>query len=229
MAEVAGNKVYEITVRGVADGQAVNNVFHYITEEAIPVGTLPTEAEFLDTFRDRWQNCLGSFHDSYSVQEYFMKRANRAVFPGRRPGLITHVEYDNQEVITGDAADFGTLTGDVLPTYVAVGYKKVTTSVGRSWRGNMRVGPVIEAHVDVNLLNAAGRINWAESVFDPLKRILLPVTSFPMLLVVFSKHSSDQIGLTDNMRQYTRPVVRWRRNNYISSQVSRKRRASLGS
>jgi hypothetical protein len=225
------DKVYEMVIRARADGQAIVNILHYITEES-PFAANPdaTMEAFLDSFAGAWQSAVvDHVASAYVVDEYALYEILQTSNGNPDPDFITHLVYGHQLAKVGSISDIGAIDSEPYPTSTAVGYKKVTAMRGRSKRGGLRIGPPAKEHGNFDLLNGGGQANFAASNLDPvLRRTITLAANFPMVLAVFSKTRAQKTAASTDMRQFAERVTSLVLNTAFTSQVSRKRRIGKG-
>jgi len=232
MPVVDVSNIYEIIVQGRTDGQASLNVLHYRTSD--PTFTPPSYAtmeDLLAKFIPLWRTAvLANQGASLDIVQYIMYEYVETQPGGYGEGEISHLIVGNQLVEAGVTGDEGKLTGEMLPAYSAVGYRKITAKRSRNYRGSLRISDIPEVMTQLNALTPTGLTQYDPAKLDPLLRIALgPAGGFDMDLCVFSKRLSRKGPFTQDLRQYSNQVINWGLSPLITSQVSRKRRYSLGS
>lgn len=225
MAQIESTAVYEIIVKGTASEQAVLNVIHYATEETIPVPPIPTEEQFLAQFVENWRTAvLAVLSQIYRVESYTLKRiTGTEVDPSPPPPTRLIVPF--QFGIPGGLGDFGARVGEPLPTYSAVGYRKLTSNPTRNGRGGMRLGPVLESDTTGgNALNAGALALFAVANLESIRRVLIAaVANFPMQMQVFSE-TLALVAPNVTPRNFSFPVSALALNPFITTQTTRKQR-----
>lgn len=226
MAVLDPNAVYEVTVRGSANNQAILNVFHYQVEEPLSdPGANGTEENFLAEVKEAWDaTVLPKLWVGYGVESYNLKRIT-GTEPVPPPGTGNRLIVPFQFAIPGTIDELGTRTGEPLPTYSAVGYRKRTPNPSRNGRGAFRLGPVMEEDTTGgNALNAGAVALFSPASLEPLRRVLITIAaSFPMEMVVFSETLAL---LTPNTtpRLFAFEVQTIQLNPFITTQNTRKQR-----
>jgi len=225
------NKVYEVVVRGRVDGQNVLNILHYQTDE--PLGQI-TGDDTLENFSTRlsgvWGNAILPYvSDRYEVEEWLLSEISKTMAGNPNPSFISHIVYEHQISVLGSFADAGEVAGECLPSYAAVGFRKVTAMRGRGKRGSIRIGGIPEDYTTLNSLNATGQAAFLVSHLDPLLDIQISAPgSVHMKLCIFQKTAAQRSAGTINLRPFTERVTNFILNPLITSQVSRKRRVGKG-
>jgi hypothetical protein len=161
MALVA-NDMVEVKVNGICEGQRITNIFHYWV---YVFGAGDTLLQFLTQFRTEWRaNILPLISNDYSILTYegkILSNVNRIVtadYPESARPMKYRIRYRDQLALNGvPADDDGGDAGDNLPSFVAVGVRKVLggglripaafgggTSSGKLIKGSCRLGPINE-------------------------------------------------------------------------------------
>lgn len=232
------NDVLQITVFGVAQGQAVENVFHYVPEGT--VDPLATGVDvWLDDFRGIWRGAvLPHLAPDYTVAEYkaIVIRGTKdgpPVNPNNPDGPKKKVyDYGSVEKLTGEGTpDTGSAVGTPLPTYVAATLQKLTGESGRSNHGSARIATLIEAFTDAtdaNKLTVAGS-NAMALVAAAILGQINGLAGEILHPVVFSrKRLFGKAGNTNNTTDTWTLITSVTVNDLVGSQVSRKQRFRLG-
>jgi len=223
--------VYEFIVQGRTDGQASVNVLHYRTEEALIAPPVDADIDsLLSHLIGAWQSAVvDHVGATYAVTQYLLYEYTHSDVGGIEADEQSHEVVGNQLAVAGGPEDIGSLTGEMLPAYAAVGYRKVTAVRSRNYRGSMRISDIPEAMTQLNALTPTGQSTYAAVNLAPLLRPLIgPTNNYPVELCIFSKRLVRKNPFTDVLRQYSERVVAWILNPLITSQVSRKRKFSLG-
>ena len=230
MPDMKANQLYEMIVFGENDGQAMNNVLHYVTTEDIelPPGTFPLMQDALQEFQEQWrEGMLQVMAASTNVLAYELREIvgidpNNA----QRPQPI----YGLQDVREGTAEDVGVKIGNPMATFNAVNYRKVGALRKKWFRGSLRVGPPTETDTDADDGNTFDQ--QAQVIHDAAGDVIgqhLSPGAFLGPNMFFSIYSRTQhlIDGGDDPTQYTTTVVNMVASPFVSSQVSRKRRFRL--
>lgn len=222
----------EIAVQGVAAGQAVVNVFHYIPS-TLGIGFTATMAQCLTAFRTMWRaSVLPALSDAYTVLNYKGRNIVGTRVDPNNPNKFIFNIGDVADLAGAGAADNGGDAGDPLPTYAAMTLRKVTGVGGKRKKGSVRLGPLTEASteaLDQNKLTAAS-IALGNAACTGLKGTLgTAVAGDSLVPVVFSRTTEfappqPVIGVALAVTAISDMFV----NLYVGSQVSRKQRANLG-
>lgn len=224
----SNQSVIQVEVKGVALGQAVNNVFHYF-----PVGVNGTAATAVALIRAAWQNLfLPVIHTNYLVSSYRVVEITGYLVsplppPPVPPEPNTFIYGEFAEILGTDPADRGSRIGEMLPSYVAASYRKRTLLAGRKNRGSARIGTISELDVSGNSIIAAAlplfqaaEIFWSDTIaLEP------PTTLIPCIF-----HRRDMLttrieGLIPSVNFTTR-VQSGTINTLVGSQISRKQTPS---
>ena len=230
MPDLKENQLYEMIVFGENDGQAMNNVLHYVTTSNVenPPGTFPLMQDALQEFQVLWrESMLTAVTATTSVLVYELREIvgidpNNA----QRPQPV----YGLQDVREGTAEDVGAKVGAPMATFNAVNFRKVGALRKKWYRGSMRIGPPDELDTDPDEGNTFD--NNAQGIHDAagdklLENLSPGAAAEPnMLLVIYSRTQHLILGEGDPLT-YTTPVVNLVASPFVSSQVSRKRRFRL--
>lgn|SRR5918998_185947 len=220
--------VYQITVKAEADNQPILNVFHYRDDQGVPTASPGLAEDLLEIFQGRWQAAvIPVVHESYRVSSYILQEFTSTVPSGNPPPLPPSELVAGFQVLRGGdlIADQGALTGEPLPTYVAVGVRKFTPVPTRRFRGSFRIGPILEADSAFNALTPAGVGRYLPVQFEPLRRIVPPAPADNAWeMIVFSETTAGLADPTGDLRPFGAPVISFATNPFLTSQVSRKRR-----
>jgi hypothetical protein len=226
MAQLSNEFVYEVIARGTANSQAILNVFHYVTEDDLPVVEPgATEENFLQQFATNWiASVYPKLWDGYSQDQWTLRRLNSiAANPTPPPpGMVTS---DFQFAVAASVLDGGDRAGEPLPTYAAVGYRKRTNNPSRNGRGAFRLGPVMEEDTTGgNALNLGAVALFNPTTLENLRRVLITgAGNFPMAMAVFSETLAVQnVGVRP--RNFAFQVQTIQLNPFITTQNTRKQR-----
>lgn len=222
----------QITVRGQSNGQSVVNVLHYIPSMLAPAFS-STPDQILNAFRSAWRAAvLPHISQHYAAVEYALVEIRGTEADPNNPNAF-RLRLGEAGVIAGVAvSDQGVLTTDPLPTYCAATFQKRTLEAGRSKRGSLRLGGIVEAQTEAtqpNTLTAAAR-NALANVSTFLTQVLSTgVAGDTLNPCVFSRElllrgvnpKNDTLGARFAI---TKVIL----NAFVGSQVSRKQRATMG-
>jgi len=157
--------VYEMTnsAKGKDGGKIVNiNHFQFPDTVTADQGDL---FEFLDNWALFWQSSiLPNLSVFYEVEQYTLKEIiGWETVAGKK-----RLKYGLTAVQAGDpGTDVGGIVTDGLPNYVAFTVQKKSLFAGRTKKGSMRIGGVVEADTDENSLQPAA-ILWVKTAIDTL-------------------------------------------------------------
>lgn len=217
--------VYRVTVLGSTDGQACINVLDYRNTATVAPAAGDTLAAFLAAFRSDWQTFILPFLNvTYGVMMY---RIEEIVGVKKLAAKKAQLLRGQMALQVGTTADIGQAVGTATPSFEAFGIRKLTGMASRKFRGNMRLGPVLETDTTVNTVGAA-QLTALQTALDGfvLDEVIINAV---MELVVFSIQATIDgiiVGQTA-IPPYdaTAPEVQSLfASQFISTQVSRKRR-----
>jgi hypothetical protein len=217
MPDLKSTTTYEVTIKGIANNQAVINVFHVRT---LVVGSPPDRLQdLLTAIRARWRSTiLTQLCDNYYVDQYIIKEIVSAPTP------IT-VTYGDEWVIPfEDPDDYGAITTGPVPLHANVTVRLLTAMTGRSRRGSKRFTPIPEADTlttDGSMLTTAAHAAWQGIVDSWLASYSLPETT--AVNVVFSNKIAQAVSIADGSGYIEGGLVNW----IIGSQISRKIKAGV--
>lgn len=225
--------VLEAVVYGLAEGQAILNVFHYrlISEPAAPPDV--TVEEIAMAMRDKWRLAVPpNLNAAYQVLQYQITAYDAREGGQVNPPTPFKVRLGQRAVVPGGlAADTGVTIGDYVPTFVAAGFVKRTKQAGREGRGAMRVGPVSESNQSGNIMNPAVlallQAGLTTLLVNPIAVATSPTTKIRG--VVFNKtRFLSPLNNVDVPDGFVQDITFIQERPFCSSQVSRKRLAVLG-
>lgn len=242
MANLAVNEHYEIRVQAQAQGQSIQNIFHYRVD--LTNGNTTLE-EFTEGFQDMWQGQICPLlHEDYSVVSYVGLHISGARFlPGvPDPPYATRLAYDELHAEQPVAADVGQKATDPLPTFAAAGWRKSCGVVrnrdgtfqvnGGILSGSWRLGPIVKADTE------AGDGNTLTDAFVTAAILVVPLmltlsvdggqTVLKMEVISIEKDNAPRLtggGLPDFATADVNGMII---NSLVTSQVSRKARIRYG-
>lgn len=226
------SSIIQITVLGVAAGQAVNNVLHYAFASANPGGFVSSLGQCLTAFRTAWRaGVLPGITSEYHVLAY---RGVSIVKTKPDPNDPNKKVWDIGDVadILGDAIlDAGGDARAAAPTFVAYSIRKMTGVGGKDKRGSARIGPIAEETTDVDLPNqlTPGGLTLAQNAAATIKAVLnagVPGDTITPGIYSRTSHFRAPVGAFPEV--FFTPLIDAQANTLVGSQVSRKQRASLG-
>ncbi len=230
---VTVDQIVEISVNGVASGQAINNVFHYKPVTLNP-NFVTTLQQCLEAFRTMWRNTvLGGLSTSYAVLRYKGRALiGTRVDPANPNNIILNIGDVGD--LTGDPiTDLGGTAGAALPTYTAMTLRKLSGVGGKRKKGSCRLGPIPESYTeaaDQNKLTAAATAVGLVAA-GGLKGTLGPVVVGDTLVPVIMSRASlfpTPPAVQPNMTGKWIGISDILLNPYVGSQVSRKQRSTFG-
>lgn len=225
---ITTSHVIRFIVRAVQDEQAVYNILDYKPESTNPQFGSSIQ-QCVAAFSSFWlSNALAIQSDSLGVAEIqgIAIEGTRTNPNDPNTRLLKFGDYHSQVPGSGN---FGAIVGPALPTYVAATFRKKTAKAGRSKRGSMRFGGLVEADTGTSTPN----------VLTTPAKTALEVFGANLLIPLAAGVAGDTLKLgvlaqTDMLRD-TVPVTvasNWIEvctaisvNSYVGSQVSRKRRS----
>lgn len=137
--------IYEVTVNGACDGQAVVNQLHFATQSPADPNQDHTMQHLLTGFIGLWRNSvLTRLSSAYKVVRYTVVEYSLWL---QGAGAIERKFIVNQaDERLGDVEDdLGLVAGAWLPTYVTVTGRKKVLRAGRRFHGSTRLSPIVEA------------------------------------------------------------------------------------
>lgn len=223
---IAVDQLLQITVLGKASNQAVLNVFHYRPRELlswVPQEILSFTALWFSFWRN---NILPRLSNTYAVQAYDFRVIGTSI-ANPTPPPPAKINYVDALVIAGGAMDVGIKIGDPLPTLNAVSWRLVSTLPTRHGRGGKRFGPIIEDDTIGNSLTGAAFTPWQTAAGPYLLGLGPNEFLFNLDPVVFAR--TTYVAAVGNLpRAHSAVVTSVITNSFVSSQVSRKERATIG-
>lgn len=223
--------VYEATVSGVAQGQAVVNVLHYfIQRDYAGVNPAPQSmAEMLAKFVDDWRaGIVVTLPAAYTALAYTIKEITGSrIKPGTSAVELTYGQ--GLSAAGGAAEDVGQLAGDILPTFNTATLQKLTGQLGRDKRGSIHLGPIREQDTNNNTLLAGiqGDLLDGMNGLDTLP--LVNPAALNMVMCIFSKTNQLRGAQPNNnpAANATR-IIGFFTNANIGSVLRRKKKRLLG-
>lgn len=223
-------EVLEVAIHGAAGGQRIVNIFHLRIRsgESVPVDGLPLStieismrADWLITIRTELSN-------QWVWQRNVLRTIdNRIPRPPARPGARPRrYAFQNRYREVFEFAipteTRGSRLGEALPTLSALGIRKVTNRAGRSYRGGMRVGPLLEEDTSFNL--------WTPTALARIQPIVNTMFTNPRVSggvalehVVFGAAAMwTSTASTIVPRDFTGLILSTPLKSTVTSQVSRK-------
>jgi len=155
MFAMSDNNIYQVTVDATADGQDVQNVLHYVTENE--AGS-PTSFRALEDFAAVWRaSVMPLLHVGYLVERYTIEHLGS--LDVTNPEAPEYV-WDLFDQISAPTSDIGADTNAPLPTYATANVRKLTGGGGttvfqfgppdgpsgpeRRFRGRIGIGSITE-------------------------------------------------------------------------------------
>jgi len=225
--------ILEAVVFGLAEGQAILNIFHYrlFTQPAGPVDV--TVEELATDLRDKWRLAVvPNLSIAYQALQYQITCYDAREGGQVNPPTPFKIRLGQRSVVSGGlAADAGVVAGDYSPTFVAAGFIKRTKQAGREGRGAIRVGPIAETNTSGNIINPALNALLKDGLQNTLfAEHFVGVSAVSKVVgVLFNKTRflslANNIDVPDTFHQVITSV---QDRPFSSSQVSRKRLAVLG-
>lgn len=254
---VSEDDVIQVTVHGIASGQAIDNVIHYRVEAASGNQTLET---FLANFQLDWRDdVLPVLSASYRVLVYEAARISAVLAEVIGPPGFSYlhnpkVRFNAVASITGSAIDdIGEVAGAALPTYTALGYRKVSQGMGtgkwgggtpdadadlyeKTLKGSIRLSTIPEAYTEAATQNAltAAAVTDCENALDTMLAIATAegggagdfrMCIFSLFLDQKLRHETP-IPTPPRALWYSQLVNSVELNPLVTSQVSRKQKSS---
>lgn len=222
--------VWEVQQRGHVGNQIHLNIWHYripLANTATFNGDTATRELAVNWYNDIWNGISAGFHESYRLDTVVAKSIQGAIV---NPVPEAYVPIYNDQYVfnvpTGEGQ--GERTGDPTPTFVCVGYQKLTDRPGRNYRGSFRISPILEADTDANALTptAITFFDTNEEAFieEVIDSVVPPENVFELCVYSVKANALGPGGGGPNPRAYTAKVTGLRLNTLTTSQVSRKER-----
>lgn len=229
MADLNLTSVYETTLFGVQDGQAIRNVLHHaaIDDSPGPVAGVDTLLALAEEVVEGWRaNILPVLVREYElVQAVCVEITNRDHAPPN--ATLTYGAVETLGL--GGTTYRGARNVDALPTYSAVAVRKIVNRRGRKYRGSMRIGGVAEADTDENELTDTAATNFQTAVSGIHGVFTIAGGAMQLDIGVFAKQSYLLYSPGGaNPRSQWFQVDNLTVQDLITSQVSRKRKKQLG-
>lgn len=218
---LAVGQLWECRVRGVADGQAVENVLHYRIREI--VGGAPTSQQLVNAFATEWDgNIHPLLHESYAAKLYEARKVLSVT--GTWPNQKVNFDYYAFLV----ANDPGLDTNDAAPGFVAASARKIVAAGTPRVSGGIRLGPIAENKTkpdpDGNSLTDAFAADVLASL-NTMKvlEMVVGVDEAFVDLAILETARNKAIKPYDPVTS-VHVVDAWAVSPYVSSQISRKKR-----
>lgn len=231
---VEGNgTLFRFTFKGQAEGQAVIHVEDWaLAARVLPAAAQPVDLEVIrDTVVGEWNNSIiPLLPDNYQMSEVHVIALGgplNALGPG--PGGTTPL---GETILSIQSTGGRAVVGDALPTHDAFSVRKLTSRVGRRFKGGWRLFGVLEGDTDNNQVTA-GRRSAVETginaYYTPIIADYSGVGVEPLYPVVFSVAQALEGGGADEPWPEASAIVAGVIcNPYVSTQLSRKQRIKLG-
>lgn len=226
--------VLELAVKGIAEGQAVINVFHLITQSAPAAPNTGDLNLVLTNFRAAWRlKMLALMPANYSVSEYAVTAIiGRDPNPTGQPNPIGRwtpyvLRFGNQLVLAGTNLDVGTRLDQPLPTLTAASVRWVSQLRFRWSRSGSRFFSGGENDTTNNAWNdtATFKTKMADWITTHLAGYISDAGGDVVKPCVFGRTTYLRAapGVV-NPWTYTSYLANGILSPYVSSQVSRKQR-----
>jgi len=228
---MSANSVWELKLLAKVQDQQHINLFHYRMNALLSLGTPGASActDLAENWYEQvWPLIAPAFHTTWKLEVIQVKQI-----------LGAHLDEETDRYVTTYNAQFikdippdegqGELTGDATPTFVAIGYQKLTDRPGRTFRGNFRISPTVESMTTDNALNATGLGLYDDNEEAFLHTVDDGNTGANVIyeMCVWSpKFMTEVQNPVDafDAKAATAKVTGLRLNPYTTSQVSRKQR-----
>lgn len=232
-------KHLRVKVRGVSSGQSVINVLHYLNTSSAD----PTSIDAIaDAFRAQWRSwVLPRVVNRYSVLYYDFGVIDGLVWdtsdggvPGDTDGN-TLWRYTENVSLAGTGSDVGSVAGAGMPTFNAVGYRKVCAGweepdnltpipLTKSPRGSLRLSGVPEDATTFDNILDTGPLADFTATGNALRTIVSGSVRLDMILVTNRIDGNLMFGGAPAFTpEYgVAFVTAMAVNRYITSQTSRK-------
>jgi len=220
---------FRITYRGDADGQAIIHVEDWALIDRInPADAGDVDLELIvNAVRVDYElNVLPLQPDYLTIREihglaYGGPLGTGADGPG---GSVRLAEFTLPLSVSGGRAQ----TGDMMPTYGAYSIRKLTSRIGRRFKGGWRLFGVFEDDTDNNLVDPAKVVGieanigaYYASIFDDYGK----GSDEPLGAVVFSaKEAEGLAGVATPYPEASALVTGVKCSQFVSTQNSRKQR-----
>lgn len=225
--------VLECVVFGVADGQAILNVFHW--QVGVPAGGNVDVSidDVAVALRSAWRaGVIPSLHQSYVASQYQVTTIDgKTAIPGTFPAQYK-LKYGLRGIAAGGtAADTGAKAGDPLPTFCGMGFIKRSNASGRDGRGAIRFAPILETDIDGNNVDLVIGDALRDSAFTNLVEEgevdAEKVTTVRMVLLRRTRYLTVAAA-NEPPDGYTYDVKSLQTRPFTSSQTSRKKKSAAG-
>jgi len=229
-ATLLSTAVYKFSVDGIAKNQAIQNVLYYVASTSTPPLAKNTD-QAMAALITNWQtNVLPLLSSEYTVARYRLDTIIGKVATKIVNGVQLYKDSKSEILeVAGTGIDIGGKAGVIVPTFDAVGVRKRTLRPGKSYRGSMRLGPIVVADVEEQIY-APAALTTAQTKMTAF-RADLTVDTGPdkMTLVVFGRKDFYGAGPgVTNPELYTAAVDTLTVKSLLTSQVSRKEKNTFG-
>lgn len=231
------NTLFEVTVNGSIRGQMCANVLHYRIENAGDLEANSTEEtleSLITLFRGHWRDqVLPIVSMEYKVAAYRIAIVDgRDAFPGHVPPF--RLRYGAQHILAGvDETDWGTEDDAPLPSFTAIGIRKVAEAVGRNFRGQVRIAGTMKTDTDATEVNRLNTASYDQYVTLGNALMNTPNTDDAaplrrMHMVVFARTKYLTAGGVGPLpSSFISRVGSMVTNRFLTTQVTRKERFRL--
>jgi len=220
--------IYRFKIDAIAKAQAIQNRLDYRAEVGVSPGT--TDDAFTQLMATWRSAVLPVLPAEYKVARYTLEvlsgKQNILNADGSPSSRLTLQKEELREANGNTLVDLGGKAGAVTSTFNAVGFRKRTTRPGKSYRGSMRLGPVLVVDMDEQEVLAASQGAYQVAA-NNLVEIDFGEGLSSLRLIVFGETAflrggDAAIGL------FTADVVDFALKTFITSQVSRKEKKTFG-
>lgn len=227
--EVHGT-VVQAEYKATRDGQAIENILHWAAPGAQPAAsTAKYDSDVMDQalINAFTANIIPQMLGTYRLDEVVLRHITE-IHWGAQKGEYTFTEARVSKYAVGVAGGKGFIS-DPLSTFNSVGTQKVTNDASKFARGSIRLDGLREEDVNVSLIDGL-QVGLYQSALEdygadiPIPNDLPGVDNWSC--VVFSRTKGFTPGSTifDPGETNVAKIVEWRTSNFVTSQVSRKRR-----
>lgn len=232
MPDVIGGTPYGIDFHGrAADQKFVNSLWYvYRDDEADANNENHQIGAAADAIFDHvWDDAAvpQELSAEYVLEKYIM-RLVASVDSDPGPPVTYKVNYTDGYEGIPDPLPSGAQLGACMPTYVSATARKKTATYGKSSRGSIRFGPIVEADTkadsNFNQLEQARLDSWEITLQLLEASVALPGTlvNSRMVPIVFSrKIASIEVGPFPGAQF---PITELQMNRFVGSQLSRKKK-----
>jgi len=172
----ASTSIIEVTVSGIADGQAVDNVLTFKSNDypnPFNPAAVPDLDAFMTRFRTLWRNgILIRLSEELDILEYLGIEYSGSIpsVPPQKP-FYQPTRGSSSRLVGVAGTDQGQVAGDYLPTFNTVTGRKVTSVAGRTTRGSIHLAPIVEADTAGDGLTLAAQATFQTSLSGLLANI----------------------------------------------------------